>query len=246
MSFQVVFNEFEGPLDLMLHLIKENKLDLFDLEFDVLVDQYLLYLEQAEALNLEIDSEYLVELATMFEYKSKRLLPKKEEDLVDEYEEDPKDRLVRRLMEYQQFKDVSSVLENYYKERQLQIGKPLSLENEEWIKNNENMPIEGNPYDLVKAMSKVLRRLSLSKPIETKMKTKEISVDDRILQIKARWMELPETFSFEMLSSDCENVEMVIVTFLASLDLIRRQELVFTVDENDVIWFKRGVKRGNE
>ncbi len=246
MSFQVVFNEFEGPLDLMLHLIKENKLDLFDLEFDVLVDQYLLYLEQAEALNLEIDSEYLVELATMIEYKSKRLLPKKEEDLVDEYEEDPKDRLVRRLMEYQQFKDVSSVLENYYKERQLQIGKPLSLENEEWIKNNENMPIEGNPYDLVKAMSKVLRRLSLSKPIETKMKTKEISVDDRILQIKARWMELPETFSFEMLSSDCENVEMVIVTFLASLDLIRRQELVFTVDENDVIWFKRGVKRGNE
>ena len=246
MSFQVVFNEFEGPLDLKLHLIKENKLDLFDLEFDVLVDQYLLYLEQAEALNLEIDSEYLVELATMIEYKSKRLLPKKEEDLVDEYEEDPKDRLVRRLMEYQQFKDVSSVLENYYKERQLQIGKPLSLENEEWIKNNENMPIEGNPYDLVKAMSKVLRRLSLSKPIETKMKTKEISVDDRILQIKARWMELPETFSFEMLSSDCENVEMVIVTFLASLDLIRRQELVFTVDENDVIWFKRGVKRGNE
>lgn len=246
MSFQVVFNEFEGPLDLMLHLIKENKLDLFDLEFDVLVDQYLLYLEQAEALNLEIDSEYLVELATMIEYKSKRLLPKKEEDLVDEYEEDPKDRLVRRLMEYQQFKDVSSVLENYYKERQLQIGKPLSLENEEWIKNNENMPIEGNPYDLVKAMSKVLRRLSLSKPIETKMKTKEISVDDRILQIKARWTELPETFSFEMLSSDCENVEMVIVTFLASLDLIRRQELVFTVDENDVIWFKRGVKRGNE
>ncbi len=246
MSFQVVFNEFEGPLDLMLHLIKENKLDLFDLEFDVLADQYLLYLNQAEKLNLEIDSEYMVELATLIEYKSKRLLPKKEDDLADEYEEDPKERLVRRLMEYQQFKEVSSVLEAYYKERQLQIGKPLSTEHEEWIKNNENMPVEGSPYDLVKAMSKVLRRLSLSKPIETTMKTKEISVDDRILQIKARWAELPETFSFEMLSSDCANVEMVIVTFLASLDLIRRQELVFTIDENEVIWFKRGNKHGNE
>lgn len=240
MSFQVVFNEFEGPLDLMLHLIKENKLDLFDLEFDVLADQYLLYLSQAESLNLEIDSEYMVELATLIEYKSKRLLPKKEEDLIDEYEEDPKERLVRRLMEYQQFKEVSSVLDTYYKERQLHLGKPLSTDQEEWVKNNDKMPIDGNPYDLVKAMSKVLRRLSLSKPIETTMKTKEISVDDRILQIKARWTELPETFSFEMLSSDCTNVEMVIVTFLASLDLIRRQELVFTIDENEVIWFKRG------
>ena len=98
MDFKVTIDQFEGPLDLMLHLIKENKLDLFDLDIDVLTGQYLIYLDSMDQLHLEIASEYLVELATLIEYKSKRLLPKDESVLDEDLEEDPKDRLVRRLL----------------------------------------------------------------------------------------------------------------------------------------------------
>ena len=103
MSFLANIEQFEGPLDLMLHLIKEQELDIFDLDLDILTKQYLLYIEEMENLELEVESEYLVELATLVEYKSKKLLPKDESKIEDEYEEDPKERLFRRLLEYQKY-----------------------------------------------------------------------------------------------------------------------------------------------
>lgn len=241
MAFTVNINQFEGPLDLMLHLIREQEMDIFDLDINILTEQYLLYINQMEDLKLEIESEYLVELATLIEYKSKKLLPKEDNKLDGEYEEDPKNRLIQRLLEYQQFKEISSTLQQAYAERSQQLTKPISIEIDEWAKNDvDNQVIDGNPYELVKAMNKVLRRLQLSKPIETKFTQKEISVDDRILQIKARLMSLPETFKFEKLLEDCTELHLAIVTFLAVLDLSRLHILYFTIDENETIWFKRG------
>lgn len=241
MTFTVAISQFEGPLDLMLHLIKEQELDLFDLDISVLTEQYLNYLKQMESLHLEVASEYLLELATLIEYKSKKILPKDETILDDEYEEDPKDRLVRRLLEYQQYKEVTEQLNDLYHQRMLQMSKPISIEVDEWSKPKEdNEPIDGSPYDLVKAMNKCLRRLQLSKPIETKFTAKEMSMEERSLQIKARLRDLPETFPFETLLEDCEDIQMMIVTFLSVLDLARLHTLVFTIDDNDTIWFKRG------
>lgn len=241
MSFTVSIEKFEGPLDLMLHLIKEKELDLFDLDISVLTDQYLLYINKMETLHLEVASEYLLELASLIEYKSKKILPKDETTLDSEYEEDPKDRLVRRLLEYQQFKEVSGQLNDLYHQRMLQMTKPISIEVDEWSKAKiEDDPIDGTPYDLVKAMSKCLRRLQLSKPLETKFTAREISTEDRSLQIKSRLKDLPDTFSFETLLEDCQDITMVIVTFLSVLDLARLHTLVFTIDEHDTIWFKRG------
>ena len=192
-----------------------------------------------EKLELEIESEYLVELATLIEYKSKKLLPKKAEELEDDYEEDPKERIVRRLLEYQKYKEVSNELYEAFNERQEQFAKPLSIDN---INNNlvDEQKLEGNPYDLLKAMTKVLRRLQLSKPIETKLTAKEISTEDRILEIKSRLSSLPSTFSFDNLVDDCHSVHEVIVTFLAILDMAKDHYLVFSVDDNEEIWFKRG------
>ena len=84
MGFEVETVKFEGPLDLMLHLIHEQQLDIFDLDMEVLTDQYINYLHQMEELHLEVESEYLVELATLIEYKSKKLLPKKADEIEDE------------------------------------------------------------------------------------------------------------------------------------------------------------------
>lgn len=238
MGFTVETTKFDGPLDLMLHLIKEQQLDIFDLDMEVLTDQYIKYLHKMEKLELEIESEYLVELATLIEYKSKKLLPKKADELEDDYEEDPKERIVRRLLEYQKYKEVSNELYEAFNQRQLQYAKPLSIDNTNNLVDEQKL--EGNPYDLLKAMTKVLRRLQLSKPIETKLTAKEISTEDRILEIKSRLSSMPSTFSFHNLVDDCHTVHEVIVTFLAILDMAKEHYLVFSMDENEEIWFKRG------
>ena len=245
MSFEVETLKFEGPLDLMLHLIREQELDIFDLDMEVLTDQYINYLHQMETLHLEIESEYLVELATLIEYKSKKLLPKQNDDDLDDPEAiDPREKLVQRLLEYQKYKEISGILYDAYLDRQDQISKPVSYN--EVVKGSQELAneqkLEGNPYDLLKAMSKVLRRLQLSKPLDVKYTRKEISTEDRILQIKARLKDLPETFSFETLIDDCHDIHEYIVTFLSILDLAKDHFLVFSVDENENIWFSRGTR----
>ena len=239
MGFEVETLKFEGPLDLMLHLIHEQQLDIFDLDMEVLTDQYIAYLHAMEDLQLEIESEYLVELATLIEYKSKKLLPKRSDDLEDDYE-DPKDRLVRRLLEYQKYKEVSAALYDSFVERQDQLSKPLSLDR--FIKEGdlENQKVEGDPYDLLKAMNKVLRRLQLSRPLDIKVTQKELSPEEMILQIKARLKDLPETFSFETLIEDCDDLHEYVITFMAILDMAKDHYLAFTIDDNENIWFTRG------
>ena len=240
MGFEVETLKFEGPLDLMLHLIHEQQLDIFDLDMEILTDQYIAYLHGMEELQLEIESEYLVELATLIEYKSKKLLPKKEEESEDDYE-DPKDRLVRRLLEYQKYKEISQTLYDSYLERQDQLSKPLSID--EIAKHQseiESQKIEGDPYDLLKAMNKVLRRLQLTRPLDIKFTQKEISPEDRILQIKARLKDLPETFSFDRLIEDCDSLREYVVTFIAILDMAKDHYLTFTIDDQENIWFSRG------
>ncbi len=240
MGFEVETLKFEGPLDLMLHLIHEQQLDIFDLDMEVLTDQYIAYLHQMDELHLEVESEYLVELATLIEYKSKKLLPKKPDEIDDDYE-DPKDKLVRRLLEYQKYKEVSRSLYDSFVERQDQLSKPGSYD--EILRSNpdpESQKYEGDPYDLLKAMNKVLRRLQLSRPLDIKFTQKELSPEDRILEIKARLKDLPETFSFDTLIEDCDDIHEYVITFIAILDMAKDHYLAFSVDENDNIWFTRG------
>ena len=240
MGFEVETLKFEGPLDLMLHLIHEQQLDIFDLDMEVLTDQYLAYIHAMEDLQLEVESEYLVELATLIEYKSKKLLPKNNDELDDDLE-DAKDKLVRRLLEYQKYKEVTKTLYDSFVERQDQLSKPVSFD--EIVKNKSEMETqkyEGDPYDLLKAMNKVLRRLQLSRPLDIKYTQKELSPEDRILQIKARLKDLPETFNFELLIEDCESLHEYVITFMAILDMAKDHYLVFTIDDQDNIWFRRG------
>jgi len=240
MGFEVETVKFEGPLDLMLHLIHEQQLDIFDLDMEVLTDQYINYLHQMEELHLEVESEYLVELATLIEYKSKKLLPRKDDEIDDDYE-DPKDKLVRRLLEYQKYKEVSSTLYDSFIERQDQLAKPISFD--EIVKHQndvETQKLEGDPYDLLKAMNKVLRRLQLTRPLDIKFTQKELSPEDRVLQIKARLKDLPETFSFETLLEDCDNIHEYVITFIAILDMAKDHYLTFSIDDNENIWFRRG------
>ena len=240
MAFEIETEKFEGPLDLMLHLIREQQLDIFDLDMDVLTDQYIEYLNKMERLQIDVESEYLVELSILIEYKSKRLLPKPSEDIESEYEEDPKERLIKRLIEYQKYKEVSKELDELYNDRLCELSKPLSIDDNMRNTVSDSTAIDGTPYDLQKAMERVLRRLILSKPIETKFTRKELSTEDRVLQIKARLINLPETFSFETLVDDCHDIHEYIVSFLAILDMAKNHLLSFVVGDNDEILFSKG------
>ena len=236
MAFTVTIDQFEGPLDLMLHLIKDNKLDLFDLDMNVLTNQYLHYLNAMESLHLEVASEYLTELAGLLEYKSKKLLPCEKVVIEENYEEDQREKLVKRLLEYQRYKEVTSQFEQKYEERQLQLCKPISEETNQWMQECVEGKLEQTPYDLIKAMQRVVRRMALTHPLETKMTVKELSLDERVIQIKMRLQHFIGKMSFEDLCSDCDSLHMVIVTFLAILDLIKHKEILFTVDQDEVIW----------
>lgn len=242
MKFHVSIEQFDGPLDLMLHLVKENKLDLFDLDMDVLASQYIDFIHEMQTLHLEVASEYLEELASLIEYKSRKLLPREKVEVEEEYEEDHREQLVQRLLEYQQYKEVSQTLKLDYDQRQQHFTRPPSSLIEQWQKKVEQGPLKDQSvYELMKAMNRVIKRHMILEPYETKVTIKELSVEERVEQIQQRMTTLSDPVSFEILCQDCTNLHMIVVTFLAILDLIHQRWLVYLQKgKNDEIWVMKG------
>ena len=241
MEFKVTIDQFEGPLDLMLHLIKENKLDLFDLDMNVLASQYIDYIQKMEEIHLEIASEYLEELASLVEYKSRKLLPRNDVEVTQDYEEDQRDKLVNRLLEYQRYKEASEFLKEEFDKRQKLYTRPQASIVSSW----QSQPVldsleKQSPYDLLKEMNRVVSRMAILKPYQTKVTIKELSVEQRVEQVKQILEKQTDKISFEQLCLDCSNLHMVIVTFLSLLDLIHQRIITFTVDEKETIWVYKG------
>ena len=241
MEFKVTIDQFEGPLDLMLHLIKENKLDLFDLDMNVLASQYIDYIQKMEEIHLEIASEYLEELASLVEYKSRKLLPRNDVEVTQDYEEDQRDKLVNRLLEYQRYKEASEFLKEEFDKRQKLYTRPQASIVSSW----QSQPVldsleKQSAYDLLKAMNRVVSRIAILKPYQTKVTIKELSVEQRVEQVKQILEKQTDKISFEQLCLDCSNLHMVIVTFLSLLDLIHQRIITFTVDEKETIWVYKG------
>lgn len=242
--FQVNLDLFEGPLDLMLHLIKEKKLDLFNLEVDVLIDQYIEYIHALEETQLEIASEYLVELATLIEYKSKKCLPVIDTGLdVGNYEKDTKDELVRRLIEYQKFKDISVRLQTRYEERQLQMDKPADTLYLNEL-DDKGHYYESDVYELIKAMEKCIARFHLSHPNQVQFTKSEISMEERVGQILRMISEDKILYAFEDFIEDAQTLNLFIVSFLAILELIRQGVLGIAEVSDERITLKLGDKYG--
>ncbi len=223
---EIRINEFEGPLDLLLHLIKESKMDIMNIEIEKITEQYMNYLALQEKLNLEVASEYLVMAAELLEIKSKLLLPvQKEED--SEEEVDPREELVNRLIEYQTYKEITKVLQE--KEN---LRKEIYTKSPENIRNyiDEEMPIAGDVSldDLMEAFKKYLERKKDSKPLNTKVTVNEISVSSRrhdirkILKVKGR------VSFFDLFPVVTK--EYVVATFLAILEMAKSGELVIKQD----------------
>lgn len=230
--FTITIEQFEGPLDLMLYLIKDKKLDLFDLDVSKLIDQYAAYLSLMKENQFEIATEYISELAGLIEYKSKKLIPTIKAELDAELEEQPMS-IVDRLLAYEQAKKISLQLKARYEKRlQLLSAPPLQLEEEKTVIGDHK------PHDLYRAFEKVMARLKISQPFEMKTTVKELSVSDRVNQLRKEISLMATTFTLDDLFEASEDLEDMIVTFLAILDMIRLHELSFTVDK-DIVYLQR-------
>ncbi len=240
MKYEVNINEFEGPLDLLLHLIKKSNISINEISIDEITKQYLEYINKMEELNLDIASEYLVMAAELIEIKSSSLLPRQEIE-EDEFEEDPKEKLIKRLLEYEQYKNLTGTfkeLEEYRKE--IYTKEPDNMLEYKDSNNNTDYGVDLN--DLIEAFSKFLKEKELDKPLATKVSTKEYSVGKRSFEIR-NILKKKKKIEFSELFDICTK-EYVVVTFLAILAMSRKQEIDIEQESNfkNIIIKEKGVK----
>lgn len=228
MEYEVKIDAFEGPLDLLLHLIKESKVDIWEIKIVDITNQYLNYIQAMENLNLNIASEYLVMASELVEMKSKMLLPR----LVTEEEteeEDPREKLIQRLVEYQKYKDMTKSFKELESIRHEFFTKaPESLK--EYADNDTIISNDVTLDDLMNAFQKFLERKKASQPLSTTVTKKEITVEDRRKSIRNILKEKKKVDFFDLF--EVVTKEYVVVTFLAILEMARKSELII-YQEND-------------
>lgn len=230
MNYDFVLDKFEGPLDLLLHLIKKDNIDIYDINLSDLTNQYLEYVRSMENMNLDIASEYLVMAAELIEMKSKALLPKSEFDTEDDYEEDPREQLIKKLIDYQHYKEISSKLKDLESNRSEIFTKiPQCLTeyiDKRELLNKYNISID----DLVGAMDQFVIRKDLEKPLSTTITNKEISVEEKSKEIKDILKFKKEVSFYELFNVDTK-IE-IIITFLAILELARKKQIILSQEKN--------------
>jgi segregation and condensation protein A len=215
-EYPVRLDNFEGPLDLLIHLIKKNEVNIYDIPIALIARQYIEYLDLMQELNLDLAGDFLVMAATLIHIKSRMLLPRPDPTQEDP-EEDPRELLVKRLIEHQKYKAAAELLH----ERE-------TLREAQWIRPDERVAaIAGEEYEpelevdlftLLSAFRDVLERAK--KRPRLALPPEQISIEDRIAQLLSRLSET-EACGFEDLFGDLNTKSGMIVTFLALLEMIR-------------------------
>lgn len=241
MDYSVKIDEFEGPLDLLLHLIKQSNINIQDIDISVITAQYLDYINKMDELNINVAASYLVMAAELMEIKSKSLLPHTEEESTEEDDEEvSKERLINKLIEYQKYKDMTSTFKDLELERQkIYIKSPEKISN--YIDNTITNDGDTSINDLVNAFKGFLERLDREKPITTKITNKEYSVKSRKQGLRKLLKEHPRVKFTELFEET--NTPYIVVTFLSILEMTKEKEIVLRQDGNfkDII-IEREVK----
>lgn len=225
MEYSVILPEFEGPLDLLLYLIKKADISIFDIKIDEITTQYLNYIHKMEELNLNIASEYLVMASELLEIKSRTLIPKEENDTE---EEDPREDLIKKLITYQNYKESLDKLRTYEALRKEVYTREPTLQDYKNDSNLDNLNISLD--DLTKAFEKFLQNKEAAKPLATKITNKEYSVGKRSTQIRDILRVRKKVNFFELFEETTK--EYVVVTFLAILNMSKRQEISIIQENN--------------
>ena len=218
-SYRVKLSGFEGPLDLLLHLIRKNEVSVYDIPISLITEQYLGYIGLMQELNLDVAGEFLVMAATLIHVKSRMLLPRPETSTADPgVDEDPRESLVRRLLEHQKFKTAAGMLHEREVERSAQFTRP-DARVAEAAGDDYEPELEVDLFSLMAAFRGVLERLN-RRP-QMALPPEQISIEDRMQQVLDRLSETEACGFEDLFASGDGSRAFMIVTFLALLEMIR-------------------------
>ena len=230
MDYQLNLAMFEGPFDLLLHLIEKNEIDIYDIPIAEITQQYLEYLSAMQEMDLEIASEFLVMAANLLSIKAKMLLPKlpKEEE---EVEADARSQLVQDLLEYKHFKEMASLLEEMNLSQNLLYSRP-DLEEMYLTLFTPDNPLEGKQLsDLELAFANICRKLSEQPPIHRIIK-EQVTISGKIQEIEAALRKGPQGVTFTSFVKVGSSKLSIIVLFLAVLELLKLGSIMVQQSDN--------------
>ncbi|MDQ7982761.1 MAG: segregation/condensation protein A [Spiroplasma sp.] len=236
-ELMINLESFQGPIDLLLHLIKEKELDILNLDLQIVTEQYLTFIFQEKNINLEVISEYLPIASYLLELQSKRLLPVvKSEDVDSDYEaEINRQKLINRILEYKKFKEITTYFAKQAENRQKIFLKDVSDLNQ-YFSDEAKVPILGknNLNQLSQAMLNLWKQLKAENKLSVNLNLNLISTEDRALEIKnilkknkGDFIKLESLFLVSQL-----NLHYFIITFIAILDLAKHQFLIIEQKDN--------------
>ncbi len=242
MQYSVKVDAFEGPLDLLLHLINKYEVDIYDIPVSQITDQYLTFIHTMKELQLDVASEYLVMAATLLAIKSKMLLPQREEELLEEdmeFDEDPRDELVQRLVEYRKFKEAANDLKEKESSRSLLYARPPADISEYSSEDSHTSIGDVTLYDMLAAFQKMSRRVKEKKPKRTRIQRQDISIEERMKDIRKQLLGKGRRRFLDLFAE--EDRGHMIVTFLAVLELMKTRDVACEQDGNfgEIMIFER-------
>ncbi len=226
---QITLNDFEGPLDLLLHLVKANKMDIYNIDISVVTKEYLDFIDSNTGLSIDAYSEYLVMASELVHLKSKLLL-NQDGDSEDDYEFTNPEDLANRLLEYQKIKNIAGDFRNL-EEKRSEVYTKTPSHIEEYRENKEVINSDIGLEDLLSAFELFLKRQKLNEPVDTKVTKKELSVEERIEKIRSKLTEFKGKVKFLELFDDLSK-PYVIVTFLSILSMAKNSEIRITQQNN--------------
>lgn len=234
-AYRVELDDYYGPLDLLLYLIQKDELDIYDIPIGRITEQYLAYVEVIEALSLDVAGEFIVMAATLMRIKARMLLPVQPDD-EEMDEEDPRAELVRRLLEYKRYKEMAANLQRLEEERHrvhVRAQKPTDLEEQK-----EEPQLRVGLYDLLNALSGVFDRVR--KDAVHNVVREVFTVQEKNRLIRERLQEEGTVRFDELFRDDAIRME-VVVTFVAILELAKRQEIrLMQTEAEGLIWVSVG------
>lgn len=219
--YKVTLGIFEGPLDLLLHLIRENEIDIYDIPIAKVTEQYLAYLSLMESLDLEVAGEWLVMAATLLEIKSRMLLPEDPQEQTDDEPADPRLELVERLIEYEKFKGAAEIFREKETERSRVFARG-AVEVEFDLRPKFDLS-DITAVDLLAALQKILLETDEEEPV-TSIQRRKVSVRMRMREVW-RKIETAGKIAFEELFEGDTNRVDVVITFLALLELLKQRKV---------------------
>jgi len=228
MNYQFKINDFEGPLDLLLHLVKESKMDIYEINITTIIEEYLNYIHELKDMNIDLASEYLVMASELVHLKSRMLLNQNDEEEESEFELNTPEDLRKKLIEYQKYKDLTSEFRNLeYKRSEVLTKLPEDLKDyrdQIIFNNNQNIDV------LLTAFQNFLDRQKYKKPLTTTITKKEYSVEERIRGIRDI-LKTQKKVNFNDLF-DIINKDYFIVTFLSVLEMTKNNEVIINQSDN--------------